>query len=339
MKTSSKILTLTKVLLISLSILFTVTAFQNCSPFEVSSLSDNDLDNMYVSQLSKFLITQQPENQVSDQSFVELNVVIDSPKPYVINWQSSNSPSGPFFNMDIKTSTLSVSVETYIMYYRALISLQTSSRKTRAFYSDVATVQSTDTKPDPDPDPDQDLLFLGDFETGAIQDREAYHDGWYEQSMASGRIEENNDEKILPKFEEGESINLDDILSEQHFTKPPGRFSEATLIKSLEEFGIGRPSTYAAIISTLRDRKYVEMEQKRLHPTELGTTVSKILVENFPNLAGQKEMYLAKQLKAFKAGTRKNNEMKFIVKLLTDADIANLAAYFSKLPCCKPVYR
>jgi cytochrome c553 len=63
------------------------------------------------------------------------------------------------------------------------------------------------------------------------------------------------------------------------------------------------------------------------------------VVENFPNLAGQKEMYLAKQLKAFRAGTRKNNEMKFIVKLLTDEDIANLAAYFSKLPCCKPEYR
>ena len=63
------------------------------------------------------------------------------------------------------------------------------------------------------------------------------------------------------------------------------------------------------------------------------------VVENFPNLAGQKEMYLAKQLKAFRDGTRKNVEMKFIVKLLTKADIANLAAYFSKLPCCKPEYR
>lgn len=63
------------------------------------------------------------------------------------------------------------------------------------------------------------------------------------------------------------------------------------------------------------------------------------VVENFPNLAGQKEMYLAKQLKAFRSGERKNNEMKFIVKLLKDEDIANLAAYFSKLPCCKPVYR
>jgi cytochrome c553 len=63
------------------------------------------------------------------------------------------------------------------------------------------------------------------------------------------------------------------------------------------------------------------------------------VVENFPNLAGQKEMYLAKQLEAFRSGTRKNLEMKFIVKLLSDADIANLAAYFSKLPCCKPEYR
>ena len=63
------------------------------------------------------------------------------------------------------------------------------------------------------------------------------------------------------------------------------------------------------------------------------------VVENFPNLAGQKEMYLAKQLRAFKSGKRKNVEMKFLVKLLTDADIANLSAYFSKLPCCKPEYK
>ena len=63
------------------------------------------------------------------------------------------------------------------------------------------------------------------------------------------------------------------------------------------------------------------------------------VVEKFPNLAGQKEMYLAKQIRAFRSGARKNNQMKFIVKRLTESDIANLAAYFSKLPCCKPEYR
>ncbi len=93
--------------------------------------------------------------------------------------------------------------------------------------------------------------------------------------------EENNDEKILPVFKEGESVSLNDILSEQHFTKPPGRFSEATLIKSLEEFGIGRPSTYASIISTLTSREYVELEARRFKPTDIGRVVNNFLTEHF----------------------------------------------------------
>ncbi len=92
---------------------------------------------------------------------------------------------------------------------------------------------------------------------------------------------ENSDEKILPKFEKGEQIDLKDIINEQHFTKPPGRFSEATLIKALEEFGIGRPSTYAAIISTLTSREYVELEAKRFHPTDIGRVVNKFLTDHF----------------------------------------------------------
>jgi DNA topoisomerase-1 len=70
----------------------------------------------------------------------------------------------------------------------------------------------------------------------------------------------------------------------QSFTKPPARFSEATLVKQLEADGIGRPSTYATIISTLRDRKYVKSEKRKLFPTELGVAVNKMLVENFPDL-------------------------------------------------------
>ena len=92
---------------------------------------------------------------------------------------------------------------------------------------------------------------------------------------------ENSDEKTLPKFEKGEKIILKDIVHEQHFTKPPGRFSEATLIKALEEFGIGRPSTYAAIISTLTSREYVELEEKRFHPTDIGRVVTKFLTDHF----------------------------------------------------------
>lgn len=92
---------------------------------------------------------------------------------------------------------------------------------------------------------------------------------------------EENDEKILPHFEKGEKVSLLDILNEQHFTKPPGRFSEATLIKTLEEFGIGRPSTYAAIIYTLLSREYVEMESRRFIPTDIGRLVNKFLTDHF----------------------------------------------------------
>ncbi len=89
-------------------------------------------------------------------------------------------------------------------------------------------------------------------------------------------------EKLLPPLKEGDSVTLTDILAEQHFTKPPARFSEALLIKTLEEYGIGRPSTYASIISTLLSREYVTMEQKRFIPTDIGRIVNKFLNEYFP---------------------------------------------------------
>lgn len=92
---------------------------------------------------------------------------------------------------------------------------------------------------------------------------------------------ENGDEKMLPVFTPGEQLPLQEIITEQHFTKPPPRFSEATLIKSLEEYGIGRPSTYAAIISTLLSREYTELENKRFKPTDIGRVVNKFLTEHF----------------------------------------------------------
>jgi len=88
----------------------------------------------------------------------------------------------------------------------------------------------------------------------------------------------------LPKLTIGEPLELLDLTSEQKFTQPPPRFTEATLVKALEEEGIGRPSTYAAIISTLQDREYVAMEEKRFAPTELGSTVSDKLVAHFATL-------------------------------------------------------
>jgi DNA topoisomerase I len=81
-----------------------------------------------------------------------------------------------------------------------------------------------------------------------------------------------------------EIVDLLQLLPEQHFTQPPPRYSEAMLVKALEEYGIGRPSTYASIISTIRDRGYVELEQKRLHPTEIGAIVTDMLVQYFPDV-------------------------------------------------------
>ena len=88
-------------------------------------------------------------------------------------------------------------------------------------------------------------------------------------------------ERKLPPLAEGDRVSLLKIRPEQHFTEPPPRFSEASLVKSLEEYGIGRPSTYASIISTLKNREYVEMDNKRFVPTAVGGLVNKFLTEHF----------------------------------------------------------
>jgi DNA topoisomerase I len=88
----------------------------------------------------------------------------------------------------------------------------------------------------------------------------------------------------LPEVHEGESLKLLETKPEQHFTQPPPRYSEATLVKELEEKGIGRPSTYAAILSTVQDRGYVEKRENRLYPTELGSMVNGLLVKSFPEI-------------------------------------------------------
>jgi DNA topoisomerase-1 len=91
----------------------------------------------------------------------------------------------------------------------------------------------------------------------------------------------DDDEKMLPQLVEGETVPLRAIRTEQHFTEPPPRYSEASLVKALEEFGIGRPSTYASIISTLQDREYVEMDKKRFIPTDVGRVVNRFLTNYF----------------------------------------------------------
>lgn len=92
---------------------------------------------------------------------------------------------------------------------------------------------------------------------------------------------EDDGERTLPPLREGEEIDLRDIRAEQHFTEPPPRYNDATLVKTLEEFGIGRPSTYASIISTLESRGYIEVDGKRFIPTDIGRIVNRFLTEHF----------------------------------------------------------
>ncbi len=89
---------------------------------------------------------------------------------------------------------------------------------------------------------------------------------------------------LLPPLTVGELLDLIELFPEQHFTQPPPRYTDASLVKALESYGIGRPSTYAAIISTLIKREYVEREQKQLKPTKLGFVVNDLLIEHFPDL-------------------------------------------------------
>jgi len=97
--------------------------------------------------------------------------------------------------------------------------------------------------------------------------------------------DDNDDEHALPPLAEGDALALHQLVPEQHFTQPPPRFSQATLIKELEEKGIGRPSTYAAIMSTILNKEYVtEDKQRRLLPSQLGFLVTDLLVESFPDI-------------------------------------------------------
>ncbi len=92
-------------------------------------------------------------------------------------------------------------------------------------------------------------------------------------------------ETVLPELAEGDALTLDKLLPEQHFTQPPARYSEATLVKALEEHGIGRPSTYAPTIDTVQKREYVlKNDDKRFEPTEVGTLVTNLLRDHFPNI-------------------------------------------------------
>lgn len=100
--------------------------------------------------------------------------------------------------------------------------------------------------------------------------------------------EEKDADAKIPDLEKGDKVNCQKVTPKQHFTQPPPRYNEASLVKALEEHGIGRPSTYATIITVIQTRKYVEKKEKALHPTLLGRTVSKQLVAQFADIMDYK---------------------------------------------------
>ncbi len=102
-----------------------------------------------------------------------------------------------------------------------------------------------------------------------------------ESDSDTGNKKPDDDEKFLPELTEGEELKLLEVVTNQHFTKPPPRYTEASLVKALEEYGIGRPSTYASIISTLLHREYVENENRRFTPTDMGRIVNSFLTQYF----------------------------------------------------------
>ena len=124
----------------------------------------------------------------------------------------------------------------------------------------------------------QSIMFKGDKCTFKASGRKLLFDGFYKVTGHGDK------DKLLPDLEKGQAVSLDDIKQEQHFTEPPPRYNEASLIKKLESLGIGRPSTYAPTVTTLQTRKYIELEKKRIHPTEVAFTVTEMLEEHFPEI-------------------------------------------------------
>ena len=124
----------------------------------------------------------------------------------------------------------------------------------------------------------QSITFLGETSTYRASGRKLLFDGFYALTGTEDK------DKLLPTLKEGEKIELQSIKPEQHFTEPPARYSEASLIKKLESEGVGRPSTYAPTVATLSSRTYVSIEKKQIIPTEMAFTVTDILEKNFANI-------------------------------------------------------
>jgi DNA topoisomerase-1 len=106
----------------------------------------------------------------------------------------------------------------------------------------------------------------------------------YQESKSEESVVQEGEESVLPETKEGETLILKDLLPDQHFTQPPPRYNEASLVKALEAKEIGRPSTYATILSTIQDREYVDKQDGKFYPTEIGEVVLDLLVESFQEL-------------------------------------------------------
>ena len=119
--------------------------------------------------------------------------------------------------------------------------------------------------------------------TGSVVKFDGYQ-RLYKESREAEEGKALEEEQGLPVVEKGENIPVRAITPSQHFTEPPPRFSEASLVKELERLGIGRPSTYASIVSTLVDRRYAQLEQRRFFPTQLGEQVERVMVKSFPDV-------------------------------------------------------
>ena len=151
----------------------------------------------------------------------------------------------------------------YSLIWRRAVATQMSDARLNKTSVDISSI---------DHSPSSTYMFRANGQTMLF-------DGWLKLYPESLR------EEILPELKNGEQMDLKELKPEQHFTEPPARYSDATLVKAMEEFGIGRPSTYAPTIATIEDRHYVERdENKKLKPTDIAFVVNDLLVEHFPQI-------------------------------------------------------
>jgi DNA topoisomerase-1 len=152
-----------------------------------------------------------------------------------------------------------------------------ASQMAQAIYDQTTVDIEARGSADPSTNRAQDLLFRA---SGSVM----RFDGFVRVYLEGRDDAAEEDAGLLPELEVGQVLDLAELRPEQHFTEPPPRFSEASLVKALEEHGIGRPSTYSTTISTLLERKYVRQEARRFHPEDVGTVVTDLLADVFPKV-------------------------------------------------------